>query len=223
MGIHTKIAVLSANLGGFDKDTEHVPQSIKHTYMMFNYQNFPLRDRAMTPRLQAKIPKCFGWQMLPGHEYYMWLDGNITMSSPDTLKYFYDSCQDYDMVFLKHPKRNTVKWEARYLWRGLKDQSRYIVGRYVHELLDAQMAEINADKDFVDDLLVNGGMFMYRNTPEVRKVLKEWWYHISRYLIMDQCSLAYVLKKSGLKINVRPEVYDNCQYFKSTGHKYHAK
>lgn len=214
-----KIAVVSASLGGFDTPTEHVPQSMPHDYFTFTDEDFPPRFNSMTPRLQAKIPKCFGWQMVPDYDYYLWIDGNLTLTSRESLKYFYDNCQGYDIVVLKHPRRDTVRWEGGYLRRGLKEQSRYLVGRYANECLAEQMAEIESDKDFVDDILVNGGVFMYRNTPEVHKMLKEWWYHISRYLIMDQCSFAYALRKSGLRINIRPITYNDCPYLAHRGHK----
>lgn len=213
-----KIAVVSCSLGNFDKKIEHEPQSVKHDYFMFDDDNFPLRHNAMTPRLQAKIPKCFAWQMRPGYDYYLWVDGNLRMTHPDTVKFFLDKCQDFDMVALRHPRRTTVRWEGRYLRRGLKLGSRYMVGRYDKEWLAEQMAEIESDPDFVDDLLVNGGIFMYRNTPQIQHMLKEWWYHISRYLIMDQCSFAYVIKKSGVKINALPIIYNNWEYLSHEGH-----
>lgn len=213
-----KIAVITASLGGFDKTEPPVPQSIDYDYFLFTDKNFPPRFNAMTPRLQAKIPKFFGWQMVPGYDYYLWLDGNLVFKSPDSLKYFFDNCKGYDIVVLKHPRRNNVKWEGRYVERGVEQQSNYIIGRYENELLEEQMAEIKADPDFVDDLLVNGGVFMYRNTKKVQKMLKEWWYHVSRYLIMDQCSFAYVLKKSGLRVNVRPDKYDDCPYLMGRRH-----
>jgi hypothetical protein len=217
-----KVAAITANLGGFDKEMEHVPQSLLHDKFVFTDENFPPRFNSMTPRLQAKIPKCFGWQMAPGYDFYFWIDGNLTMTHPDTIKYFYDNCQGYDIVVLKHPRRNSARWEGRYLRRGLKLNSRYLLGRYEGEWLADQMAEIEGDKDFVDDILVNGGAFMYRNTAEVQKMLKEWWYHMSRYLIMDQCSFAYVLKKSGLRINIRPDdLYNNTPYLSHRGHIHH--
>lgn len=213
-----KIAIISASSGGFDKEIEHVPQTLAHDYFMFTDENFPPRFNTMTPRLQAKIPKCFGWQMAPDYDYYLWIDGNLALTNPDSLKYFYDNLQDHDIVVLQHPRRFTVRSEARYLRMGLKQGSRYMVGRYTNEWWPEQMAEIATDKDFVDDILVNGGVFMYRNTPPVRRMLKEWWYHISRYLIMDQCSFAYVLKRSGVRINVLQIIYNDCPYLAQRSH-----
>ena len=85
------------------------------------------------------------------------------------------------------------------------------------------MVEITQDKDFVDDMLVIGTVFMYRNTLKVHKMLKEWWYHISRYHIIDQLAFPYVLKKSGLRINARDDKYNDCPYLELRPHKYHAK
>ena len=217
-----KIAIISANLGNFDIVGQHVPQSIPYDYFLFTDKNFRPRLKAMMPRLQSKIPKCFGWQMAPGYDYYLWIDAILTLTNPDSLKYFFENCQGYDIVVLKHPKRVNIRQEAKYLEKGIHT-SGYIRGRYKNELLTEQMTEINEDQDFVDDLLVVGAVFMYRNTPAVQKMLKEWWYHISRYHVIDQISFPYVLKKSGLRINVKDDRYDNCPYLELSGHRYHAK
>lgn len=218
-----KIAVISASLGGLEKIAEHVPQSMSYDNFVFTDENFPPRFNAMTPRLQAKIPKMFGWQMAPNYDYYLWIDSTLSLSNPDSLKYFFDNCRDYDVVVLNHPTHPNVRQEARYTNKGIKQQARYMVARYKNELLREEMEEIGADKNFVDDFLVIGGVFMYKNTPEVQKMLKEWWYHVSRYIVQDQISFAYVLKKSGLRINVRPDVFHNCPYLASKGHKTGSK
>ncbi len=218
-----KIAVISANLGGLDKMMDNVPQSLLYDTFVFTDENFLPRFNAMTPRLQAKIPKCFGWQLAPGYDYYLWLDSTLALSNPDSLKYFYNQCQGYDVVVLRHPTHPNVRQEARYTRKGVKQQARYIVTRYKNEHLKELMNVIEADKSFVDDTLVNGGVFMYKNTPEVQQMFKEWWYYISRYIIQDQISFPYVLKKSGLKINVRPDAFNNCPWLASKGHKVDSK
>lgn len=218
-----KIAVISANLGGLDQSTEHVPQSIAYDYFMFTDKNFPPRFNAMTPRLQAKIPKFFGWQLAPGYDYYLWIDGNMTLSNSDSLKYFYDNCQGYDVVVLKHPVRPDIRQEVRYTRKGIKQQAMYMVKRYTNELLKEQYDAIRSDKDFVDDFLVNGGVLMYRNTPKVQRMLKEWWYHVSRYIVQDQISFPYVLKKSGVKINIRPDDIRHCLHVTIKRHKYNYR
>lgn len=207
--------VVTARLGEFDKRIEHLPQSVPADY--FVYDPPPRAD--LTSRLEAKIPKCFAWQLYPGYKFYMWIDGNLRLSDEDSLKYFSDNLEDYDVVVLQHPRRDTIWWEYRYNHRGLHNNkpSRYLQSRYINELLDEQMQVIK-DDDYVDDLLVNGGIFMYRNTKEVQAMLKEWFYYISRYLIMDQLSWAYVLKKSGLRVNVLPIDFNNCKWLEVSRH-----
>lgn len=215
-----KIAVISASLGGIDNPVEHTNQLVEADYFHFTDENFPPRVNSMTPRLQAKIPKMFGWQLKPYYDYYLWLDGNIRLAHHESLQYFLDAVEDHDIAVLQHPDRNTIWWEYRYNWRALNSNapSNYMAKRYKNELLDEQMAVIKADKDFKDDMLVNGGVFMYRNTPEVHKMLTEWWYYVSRYLISDQLSWAYVLKKSGLRVNVLPDNVADCMWLSLERH-----
>src|SRR3990167_177864 len=218
------ILIVRASLGGFDKPIVDEKQSIECDFITYTNDNFPPRHSSMTPRLQAKIPKYFAWQLEPDYDFYLWIDGNLRLAHKDTLKYFYDNCQDYDVVVLQHPRRNTIYWEYRYNWRGLNQRttSNYLTERYTNELLDEQYEVIKNDKYYVDDLLVNGGIFIYRNTPEVQAMLKEWWYHVSRYLIMDQLSWAYVLKKSKLRVNVLPDNFADCKWLEPKGHSLHG-
>ena len=214
-----KIAVISVNLGGFDNPLEHAPQSIKYDYFLFTDENFPPREN-MTARLQAKIPKCFAWQMVPGYEYYFWIDGNLSLKHPDSLNFFLDSIQGHDFVALRHNRRPNIRQETRYLRKGIRQQSIYIINRYLNEWHQEQYSAIRNDKSYIDDLLLLGGVFMYRNTPIVQQTLKQWWYHITRYLIMDQLSFSYVLKKNGMKINVLSDIYNNCWFLGTRRHRF---
>src|SRR4051812_20049011 len=126
-----KIAVVSASLGSIDQIPKHAPQSINCDFFLYTDENFPPRMKAMTPRLQAKIPKCFAWQMAPGYDYYLWIDGTFALPHPDSVKYFYDLCQGYDIVLLKHSRRPDVRQEARYTRKGLKQQGKNAGSKYI--------------------------------------------------------------------------------------------
>lgn len=199
-----KLAVVSASLGGFDKETEQVEQTLPCAYHLFTDENFPPRTNAMLPRLQAKIPKMFAWQLLPDHDYYLWLDGSIKLADPNAAQYFYDQIQGFDVAVLKHETHVNVKHEWRYTKNGIYQKNRYLYPRYKDEFVYELFNVIKDDPDFVDDSLYIGGLFIYRNTPAVHEMMKNWWYFVSRYLIQDQVSWTYVLKKSGLKIKVLP-------------------
>ena len=213
-----KLLVHSANLGGIDKMIDHAPQSVPHDWHISNDTNFPPRSKAMTPRLQARIPKCFGWQMFPGYDFYMWIDGNLQLKHHDSLLHFLNGLDDHDVVALRHHRRPNIRQEVRYIRKGIRQQSRYIVRRYENELLKEEYAAIQADESYVDDLLLLSGAFMYRNTPEVQAALKEWWYHTSRYHIVDQIGFVYALKSAGLRIKVYDDLYNDCWYLGVSRH-----
>lgn len=214
MDVHQ--AVVTTRLGEFDKEVNHESQSMPCDYFVYNE---PLRDKSMTPRLQAKIPKCFAWDIYPGYDYYLWLDGNISLAHPDALKYFRDNCED--IVVLEHPTHKTIHWEYRYNWRGLNNNapSNYLTERYTNELLD-EIYEVVKDEKYAP--MINGGIFMYRNTPQTQALLKEWFYYITRYTIMDQLAWAYLLKKSDLKVNILPDKYNDCKWLKVERHSKHG-
>ena len=192
-----KIAVVSASLGGMDASPVHDVQTISYDNFYFTDENFPLRDKVMTPRLQAKIPKMFGWQLVPDYDYYLWLDGNIRLNRPDVLEYFYNEIQGHDIVVLKHHRRNTIKWETRYMERALNEQSTYIVSRYGGEFWKEQKKEF---ENYKDDRLYIGGIFMYRNIPKIHEAMKEWWYQVSRYCVQDQISFPYAFRDVRVKV-----------------------
>lgn len=198
------ICVISANLGGFDVPQKHVPQSIPCDFYVFTDENFRPRFKAMTSRLQAKIPKFFGWQLLPGYDHYLWLDGHGVLTSPDAVRIFYEKCADNDMVVIRHRTHFNIRHEYRYTSKGLKQKAEYIAARYENEHIRELYNDIAADTKYADDTMVLGGMFMYRNTPAVRQMFKEWWYYVTRYAVQDQLSFAYVLKKSGLRVAILP-------------------
>lgn len=216
-----KILIHTASLGGIDKHNDNLPQSLSADFYRFDDSNFPLRHKALTARLQAKIPKMFGWQLKPGYDTYLWLDGNITLSNPESLKYFYDQLEDYEFLVLRHPTRPNIRQETRYLRKGLREQSRYLVGRYDGEWTPEQSQIFEKDQDYIDDLLVIGGVFMYRPTDKVKEIMKEWWYYTTRYSVFDQLSFTYVLKTSGVRYKVIDENFNKSEYLKIRGHKTH--
>ena len=218
-----KIAVITSSLGGFDNVEPHVEQSLPFDYYLFTDENFPPRDKVMLPRLQAKIPKCFAWQMVPNYDYYLWIDGNLTLKHEDSLKYFLDNIKGYDLVTLKHPLRRNILQELNHIEKRVRMHSNYLASRYSNELFAEQYDVIKKDKDYVDDLLLIGGLFLYRNTPKVQKALKEWWYHISRFHICDQYSFVYTMRKANLKINALSDDYSNCWFLKTGNHRFRNK
>src|SRR3989338_9885989 len=103
-----RIAVLQANLGDFDTPVKPVSQSIPFTFHRWTDKNFP-PITGLTSRMQYRIPKTHGWQMLPGYDYYIWLDGSVSFTRDDSIKYYLDQIGDNDIALFKHPQRQTAK------------------------------------------------------------------------------------------------------------------
>lgn len=216
-----KVALFSANLGSFDKPVEHakqeLPEGVELTSHRFSDKDIPPRFNAMTPRLQARIVKMFGWQMLPGHDYYIWVDSSCALAQPDSLKWFLEQCKDVDIAVFKHPHRSTVQEEADYLKERLVleregKKQKYILPRYENELIDEQLAEVDPEAQ-----LFASTAFIYKDSPVVRKAMKEWFYHTSRYHIIDQLGLPQAIKN--LKVRVIPENYLKVPYLQYVRNK----
>jgi len=199
-----KVAVVTANLGKFDREVDYVDQTVPYDFHRFTDHNFPPRNRAMSPRLQARIAKMFHWQMVPDYDYYIWVDSSFALLHKDSVAWLLEQCEDVDIAVLKHPMRDTISEEADYIKERLAKKCKYITPRYENEMVDEQLAEIAAYKSFVDNSLFASTVFVYRNSEKMQHMMKEWWYHTSRYHSVDQLSFPFVLWQYKARVNVIP-------------------
>lgn len=210
-----KILVQTANLGNFDRAQKPTKQSLAHDQHCFTDEDFP-PIAGLTPRLQYRIPKTHGWQMMPGYDYYFWLDGSMTFTRPDSLKWLLNQLSSGDLAVFKHPDRHTVREETDYIERR-KDHP-YLKSRYENGLHLEQMAEIEAS-EYEDNELWASTVFIYRPTDCVQAMMKDWLYTSVRYFTCDQIALPYLAWKHGvqvLKINLDPF---NNPYLQVSKHK----
>jgi hypothetical protein len=199
-----RVAVVTANLGKFDKVVEYVPQSVPYDFHRFTDENFPPRLCSMTPRLQARIVKMFHWQMVPEYDYYIWVDSSFSLLHPDSVKWFLEQCEGVDIAVLKHPMRSTIREEADYIKARLVKRCKYVVPRYENELVDEHLKEVFSHPKFVDNHLYASTAFVWRNSRRLINMMREWWYFTSRYHTVDQLALPFVLWQFGAKVNVIP-------------------
>ena len=215
-----KPVVLTANLGNFENTVEYVKQSIDYDFHRFTDENFPPRHCSMTPRLQARIPKMFGWQMIKGHEYYIWLDSSCVFADEDSISWLLRQCKNnVDMAVFKHPNRNSIQEEADYLKLRLKNKCTYITSRYENELINEQLEIIKDDKKYVDNQLFASTCIVYKNNEKVQNMMKEWWFFSSRYHSIDQLSFPYVIWKAELDIKIIQDSYLKTPYLQYVRNK----
>ena len=207
-----KVGILTANLGGFDENFEpveqNVPNGIEVVFHKWTDINFP-PITGLTPRFQYRIPKLFGWQMFPDCDFYLWLDGSMSLQHPNCLKWFIGQIEGNDMVLFRHPERSTIKSEVDFIEKKIKEGNKYLLSRYENGLGEECYGEIIKDGEFVDDQLFASTVFVYRNTRKVQKALKDWWFWQSRFWSCDQIPLPYVLWKNKIKIKtINENVFD---------------
>lgn len=195
-----KIQILSANLAGFDRPVENVEQQLPVEEHRFTDADFSPRLRVMSSRLQARVPKMFGWDMTPeSADVYIWLDSSFRLSDPKAARWFV-MCLGYcDVALFKHPKRKSIQAEAAHIEEKLAAGSPYITDRYAGEDITGQLRAIRGD-GFMDDTLYATMAFAYRPTTRVKAMMTDWWVHTSRFHAVDQLALPFVLWKHGCSV-----------------------
>lgn len=214
-----KVAVISANLGGYDPHVEWTPQVVPAGVTVEVHRltdaTFPRRVKAMTPALQAGIPKMCGYELYPGADVYLWVDASRGLLRPDTVAWFLDGLGRSELLLFLHPERHTIREEYAFVKAKLAARSRYLTKRYEGEWLDEQFAAVNVPW-YTDDRLYASTAFMYRPTVVVRRMLREWFYHKARYLLHDQLALPYLVRDHGVHVAERPESVYDCEYLPMT-------
>lgn len=203
-----KVAILQANLGNFDTPIDPVEQTIPFTFHRWTDENFP-PILGLTPRMQYRLPKTHGWQMLPHFDYYLWLDGTVSLQREDCLQWYLDQLGKNDIALFKHPDRHSIKAEVEHIEDHLQKGKPYITARYKNGLHREQLDIIQKDKYYQDNKLYASTAFFYRNNSRMQSMLQDWWYYQSRYFTCDQVVLPWLLDNWGVKVKVLDEpIYD---------------
>ena len=208
-----KIAILTANLGDFDENIDPVKQDSEHEIKFHRWtdDDFP-PIAGLTPRLQYRIPKLFGWEMFQGYDIYVWMDASFTLSHPDSVNWLLEKLGDKDAAFFKHPQRKTIKEEVDHVEKKLKEKHPYMVPRYENGLHKEMYKRVKDDEWYEDNVLYTSTAFIYRNNTKVQNAMEMWWYFQSRYFTVDQISQPYVMWLQDVSINLIEEDQYKCDY-----------
>lgn len=216
------LTILSANLGNFDKVTKPVEQALPEGIDLIEYHCYTDSDfppiTGLTPRLQYRIPKYFGWQMRPDSDLYFWMDGGMSLLREDCATWYLSQIDGYDIGFFKHPTRRNIRQEVAHIEEHLQLGKPYITSRYKNGLHKEQLAVIQADKHYKDDKLYASTAFIYRNNPRVQSFMHDWWFYQSRYFTCDQIVLPWLLDNWGLKVKIFDEPLYKSGYLSLVSH-----
>lgn len=207
VGKSMKIAILTAILGDFDTPFDPVEQKLPKGVEEIAFHRFTDEDfppiTGLTPRLQYRIPKLFGWEMFPGYDVYIWLDGSVTLKRDDCVKWFLEQLGKADMAFFKHPTRRNIRQESDHIEEKLQQDHYYITPRYKNGLHKEMVNVALSDPTFKDNALYTSTAFIYRNNEYAQKALKEWWFYQSRYYTCDQIAQMYAMHRTvAINVNV---------------------
>lgn len=216
-----RVAILTANLNSFDKDVNFVKQDLPEgvdeiVFHNWTDSNFP-PITGLTPRFQYRIPKMFGWQMKPGFDVYIWLDGSMSLQRPDSVKWFIEQLGNNDMLLFHHPWRRNIKEEVEHIEE--KKDGRYLKSRYENGLHKECYEEIMKDNKFVDNKLFASTMFVYKDSLRIQNLMKDWFFWQARYFSCDQIPLPYVLWKNDIRVKTINENVFKHKYLLFNKHK----
>lgn len=219
-----KVAILSANLGNFDvnaKDpiAQDLPEGVTEVvFHRFTDEDFP-PITGLTPRLQYRIPKMFGFDMFPGYDVYIWFDSSCSLRRADCVKWYLEQLGDDDMAFFRHPQgRATIKAEVDHIEDKLQNNHWYITPRYKGGLHKEFYNLISRDPDFKDEKLFASTAFIYKNNKASRKALRTWWFYQSRFFTCDQVALPYAIYRTGAKVKQMQEHLFKIGYLSLVSH-----
>lgn len=210
-----KVAVISANLGSYDPPRAwpelQAPAGVEVSVHRFTDENFPPRPLAMTSRLQCGIPKWFGWELVPGHDVYIWVDASCT-PTPVLVPWFLEHLGTANLAVFAHPDRATVREEYEFMKaRMARPGERYLTSRYRGEWLDEQFAHSEPDAP-----LIASTAFCYRfgysarDQFPVHQALSAVWLHKTRYLLHDQLAFSTMVQRYGIRPHWIHESYLRC-------------
>lgn len=210
-----KILISSCMTGGRCNNSIVSQHPCGADFICYDGRNFPTRTKAMHPRLLGKIPKMLSWELNPGYDVYIWIDGPFSMKKPDSVKWYLDMLGDKEAAFFKHPNRSTVREEVDFCLSQMKKGDRYLLDRYENEDMENQVNTYLKDKNYIDDKLFACTSFVYSARLVKDKeynILKEWFHHNCIWSVQDQLSLPYLLQKFNVQYNtINDDVYRKLQ------------
>lgn len=120
-----KIAVITAIFGGIDKPKYFAPQSVECDRIVITEQNTPVPLPNLPPRLQAKYFKLQPHRVWPEYDIFVWIDGNIEITSPDFVKAMTENLSGIRIQ--RHHERQTIGEEIAHI---LASKNEYVTTRY---------------------------------------------------------------------------------------------
>lgn len=175
---------------------------------LYNNTNTPSRAASLQSRTKCKIYKMMEWLEYPDYDYYIWVNSKFVILDGFFENMFaYESDEDAELFLFNHHMKSSIRSEMDFMKDHMERGDSYVLSRYGGDVMEEQVNKYLANEDYKDDLLFDGGLFMYsRKLVENKEqnFMIDWFLHNVLYSVQDQLWLPYLVKKH--KVNFR--VYD---------------
>jgi len=142
------------------------------------------------------------FKYLNSYENLLYCDGNIQIG--EDINEYLENLKDSDIVFIKHPFRQTVLEEINYCILHKLEKIEMI------EIIKKRYAEYNYN---YDNGLIAGGFILFNNNKRTIKFFSEWWDEIKNYSHRDQISANFVLwRNPEIKYKILDVIYDKRRF-----------
>jgi hypothetical protein len=190
-----KIAVVTAIFGPIDTVKVMPDQTISFDRHIFTQANSPFPFPNLNNRLKAKYFKCQMHKVLPGYDYYIWIDGKIKVTSPLFVESMINLLSKDDIAVRVHATRHCIYQEVDYIESAMAAGDTGLIERYRNQPL-RQEVEYYRSKGYPEgNGLYDCSVFIVRSQRWATAVLDEWWSLCLRFSYFDQTALQYVLWK----------------------------
>ncbi len=193
-----KIAVITANIGGFDTENVIPTQDIAFDRFYINDRSCPYTAYKVDNRLKAKIFKILPHKTWPGYDVYIWIDGNIQVKAGNFISRIVNKLEGGEVVISRHSERSSVYEEADFICTELKKGHKYLQARYTEESIRKEVDSFGPGLEG----LYWCGCFARLNNEKVNKAFDDWFIDNVIWSYFDQNSFVYQMHKHQLKLNI---------------------
>ena len=171
--------------------------------------DFPSAD--LPHRTRAKFFKLFPWETpyLDQYEIVIFIDGSISVTSPDFIRFCIDSMGDSDMALYQHPQRDCIYEEG--------EASKPLV-KYQDQNIDGQLKYYRSMYPDHGGLYACGVMVRRQGSAAMRNLMSRWWWEIIKWTYQDQLSFPVVCRLSKFIPALLPGNQYSNPYFKVNWH-----
>jgi hypothetical protein len=213
----SRVAVITANIGGIDGLKTFPKQSIECDYLSFIDKNLPFPLASLDNRMKAKYFKIQAHKFLD-YDYFIWIDSSFRIKSPDFVAMMLDEVEGYDMVVTKHPDRNCIYDESEFIHALIKSGNLYLKSRYQNCKIDKQAAHYKSLGFPAQSGLYACGFFIRPNNERMNALFDKWWDACMQWSSFDQIAFRYL--SEGYKIfPITFDQYLDNEYYKIIAHQ----